>query len=175
MQQQHSHIHTCCWVSLALTLSQIQNILLAILCGSSMVILLLGVMTRFVMAAQQGRLMWCVLHCSETPADSSLNAAAACQASPSVANPTNPVLPLWQVHPSAHCVSLHETGSHSGPHGTEPRRRTGPAKRLPVSSLAMVCQQPIRPTWTDCGTSRQAADQQHCLAQPPSWDMLSTA
>jgi hypothetical protein len=30
------------------------------MCSSSAVILLLGVMTRFVMTAQQGKLMWCV-------------------------------------------------------------------------------------------------------------------
>lgn len=39
---------------------QVQNMLLSILCGSSVIILLLGVMTRFVMEAQQARLMWCV-------------------------------------------------------------------------------------------------------------------
>jgi hypothetical protein len=39
---------------------QVQNILLSIMCGSAFVILLLGVMTRFVMEAQQARLMWCV-------------------------------------------------------------------------------------------------------------------
>lgn len=40
--------------------AQVQNILLSIMCGSACVILLLGVMTRFVMEAQQARLMWCV-------------------------------------------------------------------------------------------------------------------
>jgi len=160
---------------------QTQNILLAILCSSSMVILLLGVMTRFVMAAQQGRLMWCVLHCSETPADSTLNAAAACQASPLFANSSNPVLPLWQLRSSANCVSLHEAASHSVPHNTwvlctEPRA----AQALPngclcprwpwhASSPSSHHRQTVGPA------NRQlAADKQH-LAQPPSWTLLSMA
>lgn len=37
---------------------QVQSIPLSIMCGSSAIILLLGVMTRFVMAGQQARLMW---------------------------------------------------------------------------------------------------------------------
>lgn len=49
---------SCCLVP-----AQVQNLLLAIMCGSSVIILLLEVMTRFVMAAQQARLMWCVLQC----------------------------------------------------------------------------------------------------------------
>jgi hypothetical protein len=41
---------------------QVQDLLLGIMCSSSVIILLLGVMTRFVMEAQQARLMWCVLN-----------------------------------------------------------------------------------------------------------------
>lgn len=50
----------CCWCidAAAAVLPQVQNLLLSIMCGSSVIILLLGVMTRFVMSAQQARLIW---------------------------------------------------------------------------------------------------------------------
>jgi hypothetical protein len=54
-------LYTACVLLPGACLPQVQNLLLAIMCGSSVIILLLGVMTRFVMAAQQARLMWCVL------------------------------------------------------------------------------------------------------------------
>jgi hypothetical protein len=37
---------------------QVQDLLLAILCSTSIIVLLLGVLTRFVLAAAQARLMW---------------------------------------------------------------------------------------------------------------------